>query len=131
MDSILRAVNFRIKINGEELAIAIAQHHQTNEVLMVAFINREAFEKTVKKGTMHYFSTSRKKIWHKGEDSGHIQEVKEIFIDCDGDSLLFKVEQKVGACHKGYYSCFFRRIEENRWIVSGAKTFNPADVYNG
>jgi phosphoribosyl-AMP cyclohydrolase len=131
MDSILEALNFRIKIDGEELAIATAQHYRTNEVLMVAFMNREAFEKTVKKGTVHYFSTSRKKIWHKGEESGHIQEVKEIFIDCDGDSVLFKVEQKGGACHEGFYSCFYRRLDEKRWKVTGEKTFNPSEVYNG
>jgi len=131
MDSIFDAINFRIKMGGEDVAIAIAQDHETGEVLMTAFINREALEKTVESGTMHYYSTSRRKIWHKGEESGHSQRVKEIRIDCDGDAILFKVEQKSAACHEGYYSCFFRKLDEGTWKVSGEKVFKPEDVYSG
>ena len=129
MESVFDLVNFRINMGGEEVALAIAQDHRTDEVLMAAFMNKEALEKTLKKGTMHYFSTSRKRIWRKGEESGHFQEVKELFIDCDGDALLFKVEQKGAACHEGYYSCFFRKLEKDRWEVTRKKVFNPADVY--
>ncbi|MFV2041182.1 MAG: phosphoribosyl-AMP cyclohydrolase [Candidatus Hydrothermarchaeales archaeon] len=131
MDSIFDAINFRIKMGGEDVAIAIAQDHETGEVLMTAFINREALEKTVESGTMHYYSTSRRKIWHKGEQSGHSQRVKEIRIDCDGDAILFKVEQNSAACHEGYYSCFFRKLDEGTWKVSGEKVFKPEDVYSG
>jgi phosphoribosyl-AMP cyclohydrolase len=131
MDSIIDTVNFRIRLGGQNVAIAVAQDHETGEVLMVAFMNREALELTIKNGTMHYFSTSRQKIWHKGEESGHVQKVKEIRIDCDGDALLFIVEQKSAACHEGYYSCFFRKLEEGRWRETGEKVFKPDDVYKG
>ncbi|GBE18658.1 phosphoribosyl-AMP cyclohydrolase [archaeon BMS3Abin16] len=129
MDSIFDAVNFRIKMGGADVAIAIAQDHATGEVLMVAFMNKEAFEKTVESGTMHYYSTSRRKIWHKGEESGHVQKVKEIRIDCDGDAILFKVEQNSAACHEGYYSCFFRKLDKGEWKFVGDRVFKPEDVY--
>ena len=131
MDSIFDAVNFRIKMGGADVAIAIAQDHASGEVLMVAFMNKEAFEKTVESGTMHYYSTSRRKIWHKGEESGHVQNVKEIRIDCDGDAILFKVEQNSAACHEGYYSCFFRKLDKGVWKVVGDQVFEPEDVYGG
>jgi len=129
MKSIFDAVNFRVKMGGDDVAIAIAQDHASGEVLMTAFINREALEKTVESGTMHYYSTSRRKIWHKGEESGHTQRVKEIRIDCDGDAILFKVEQNSAACHEGYYSCFFRKLDESTWKINGEKVFKPEDVY--
>jgi phosphoribosyl-AMP cyclohydrolase len=131
MDSITDAVNFRIKLGGEDVAIAIAQDYETGEVLMVAFMNREALELTIEKGTMHYFSTSRQKIWSKGEESGHVQKVKEIRIDCDGDALLFKVVQKSAACHEGYFSCFFRKLGDDKWEAAEEKVFKPEDVYKG
>jgi phosphoribosyl-AMP cyclohydrolase len=129
MESILEKVNFRINIGGESLAIATAQDGSSNEILMVAFMNKEALERTIKTGEMYYFSTSRKKIWHKGEESGHVQRVEEILIDCDGDALLFKVKQSGAACHEGYYSCFFRKLDKESWKVSGEKVFSPEDVY--
>jgi phosphoribosyl-AMP cyclohydrolase len=129
MKSIFEEVKFRIDMAGEDLCIAVSQDYKSDEVLMVAFMNLDALERTIEKGTMHYFSTSRKKIWHKGEESGHVQELKEILIDCDGDALLFKVDQKGAACHEGYYSCFFRKLGKNRWEVSRKKIFNPDDVY--
>lgn len=96
---------------------------------MVAFMNREAVKKTLETGRMHYFSTSRKKLWLKGETSKHYQYVREVLVDCDGDSLLFKVEQKDAACHEGYYSCFFRKIDGEQLRVVGKKVFNPNEIY--
>lgn len=109
---------------------AIAQDHKTGEVLMLAYINREAWEKTLATGKAHYWSRSRGKIWLKGESSGHVQMVKDILVDCDADTVVFKVEQLGGAaCHKGYGSCFFRRVEGNGLTVAGEPVFDPAKVY--
>src|SRR5687768_15200114 len=94
------------------LVAAIAQDDQTGEVLMIAWMNHEAFEETVRTRRAVYFSRSRGKLWRKGEESGNVQEVKEIYIDCDNDAVLLKVNQLGGAaCHEGYKSCFFRRID--------------------
>lgn len=122
-------VNFRINMAGEDLAIAIAQDFQTQEVLMVAFMNKEALSKTLETGKMHYFSTSRKKLWQKGETSKHYQHVKEAYIDCDGDALLFKVEQTSAACHEGYRCCFFRKIEGGELKIIKEKVFDPRETY--
>ena len=122
-------VNFRFEIAGEKLAIAVVQDYKTKEVLMVAFMNKEALEKTLKTKKMHYYSTSREKLWVKGESSGNYQVVKEVYVDCDSDALLFKVEQKGGACHEGYYSCFFRKLENNKLSIVGKKVFEPEEVY--
>ena len=122
-------INFRFDIAGEKLAIAVVQDYKTNEVLMVAFMNKEALEKTLKTKKMHYYSTSRKKLWIKGESSGNYQVVKEVYVDCDSDTWLFKVEQKGGSCHEGYYSCFFRKLENNKLKVVGKKVFEPEEVY--
>jgi phosphoribosyl-AMP cyclohydrolase len=112
------------------LVPAIAQDHQTGEVLMMAFMNRESFEETVRTGRAVYFSRSRNKLWRKGEESGHVQEVKEIFVDCDNDTILLKVHQIGGAaCHEGYKSCFFRRIDNNELKVIGERVFDPKQVY--
>jgi len=99
-------------IDGFELYTVIAQDYKTNDVLMVAYGNDESVKKTLETGKVHYFSTSRKKLWLKGETSGHFQFVKEIYIDCDGDVILYKVEQIGFACHTGNRSCFFRKIEK-------------------
>src|SRR3954452_4988373 len=97
------------------LVPAIAQDADTGEVLMLAWMNRDAFEETVRTRRAVYFSRSRNKLWRKGEESGHIQEVKDIFIDCDADTVLLKVRQVGGAaCHEGYRSCFFRRLQDNQ-----------------
>lgn len=114
------------------LVPVIAQDYQTNEVLMLAYINRESWELTLKTGIVHYWSRSRNKLWKKGEESGHVQEVKEIRIDCDNDTLVIKVNQIGGAaCHEGYKSCFFRIIEGENVKIDGVRVFNPADVYGG
>jgi phosphoribosyl-AMP cyclohydrolase len=107
-------LNFRHEKNGEKLVIAVAQDINTNEVLMVAFMNRQAVEDTLKTKKAHYYSTSRGKQWMKGENSGNIQKVKEIYVDCDADALLLKVEQVGAACHEGYKSCFFREIDNKK-----------------
>ena len=123
--------NFRHVINGKWLASAIAQDYDTNEVLMLAFIDEEAYDKTIESGKAHYYSTSRDAIWFKGEESGHVQIVKEILIDCDKDAIIFKIKQKGGACHTGHYSCFYQKLSEDKktLIDVGKEVFNPDEVY--
>lgn len=109
---------------------AIVQDFSTSEVLMVAFMNEEAWEATVKTGKATYWSRSRKKLWVKGESSGHIQVVREIRVDCDNDTVLLKVDQVGGAaCHLGYKSCFFKKIENGEATTIGEPLFNPDEVY--
>ena len=133
-------LNFRHKVKGEDLVIAVAQDHESSEVLMVAFMNRESLQKTLETGKAHYWSTSRQKSWFKGESSGHVQEVMEIFTDCDKDAVLLKVKQTGAACHEGYFSCFFREIspvtpnsdKKNRRYkleIVKEKVFEPEKVY--
>ncbi len=109
---------------------AIAQDADTGTVLMLAWMNREAYEETRRTGRACYFSRSRNRLWRKGEESGHVQEVREILIDCDADTLLLKVKQ-VGdaACHEGYVSCFFRRMEADAVTVIAERVFDPKKVY--
>ena len=118
-----------IKFDAHGLVPAIAQDEKSNEVLMMAYMNEEAVKMTVETGKAHYYSRSRKKLWMKGESSGHVQEVSELLIDCDGDTLLLKVAQKVAACHTGHYSCFFRRAEGDAFGEIQEKTFNEDEVY--
>ena len=108
------------------LITAVAQDYRTGEVLMVAFMDRQALEKTIETRRGHYFSRSRQKLWKKGESSGHEQIVHEILIDCDADAVLLKIEQIGGACHTGYRSCFYRNLNGE---VIGEKLFEPEDVY--
>lgn len=102
-----------IKFDKDGLVPAIAQDAETGKVLMLAYMNRESLEITLKERKMCYWSRSRKELWRKGATSGNTQDVKEILIDCDGDALVFKVTQKGGACHTGYQSCFFRKVEDD------------------
>jgi phosphoribosyl-AMP cyclohydrolase len=112
------------------LVAAIAQDADTGEVLMIAWMNREAYEETIKTNRACYFSRSRNKLWRKGEESGNVQEVKEVYIDCDADAVLLKVKQIGGAaCHEGYKSCFFRKVEPSGLQVIGARVFDPKKVY--
>jgi phosphoribosyl-AMP cyclohydrolase len=113
-------------MQDERLIPAIAQDWKTGEVLMLAYMNDEALSKTRETGRAYYWSRSRKKLWLKGESSGHFQLVKEIRIDCDGDAVLLLIEQKGGACHTGYRSCFYRTIDGK---VVGEKVFEPDEVY--
>lgn len=133
-------LNFRLEKNGENLVIAVAQDWQTNEVLMVAFMNRQAVEETLKTKKAHYYSTSRGKQWLKGESSGNIQTVKEIYVDCDADAIILKVDQKGAACHEGYRSCFFRQMDidseidldnitDNEIKVISERLFDPKEMY--
>ena len=116
------------KING--LIPAIVQDYKTGEVLMLGFMNQEAFDETLKSGKATYYSRSRKTLWKKGETSGHVQNVKEIRVDCDNDTVLLKVDQVGGAaCHKGYKSCFFSKVANNDLKIVESKIFNPKEVY--
>ena len=120
-------IRAQLKFDDKGLITAIAQDHRTNEILMLAFMNLEALEKTVETGKAHYFSRSRGKLWFKGESSGHVQLVHDMYIDCDADAVLLKVEQLGGgACHMGYRSCFYRTLEGD---VVSEKVFDPEDVY--
>jgi phosphoribosyl-AMP cyclohydrolase len=116
------------KLDG--LVTAVIQDHVTNRVLMVGFMNEEAWQKTVETGFATFYSRSRKKLWLKGESSGHRLVVKEIATDCDYDAVLLKVETiGPGVCHEGYRSCFFRRLTSGEWKESEPKTYNPEAVY--
>jgi phosphoribosyl-AMP cyclohydrolase len=112
------------------LVPAIAQDADTGEVLMLAWMNREAFEETVRTGRAVYYSRSRDRLWRKGEESGHVQEVVGVYIDCDADTVLLKVRQLGGAaCHEGYKSCFFRKLDGGELTVVAQRVFDPAAVY--
>ncbi len=116
---------------GGGLVPAIAQDADTGQVLMLAWMNREAYEETLRTGRACYFSRSRNRLWRKGEESGNVQEVREVFVDCDADTVLLKVKQVGGAaCHEGYPSCFFRRVEGNEWKIVGERVFDPSQVYH-
>jgi phosphoribosyl-AMP cyclohydrolase len=113
------------------LVPAIAQDADTGLVLMLAWMNREAYEETLRTGRACYFSRSRNKLWRKGEESGHVQEVREVYVDCDADTILLRVKQVGGAaCHEGYASCFFRKVEGDDVKVVGERVFDPKQVYS-
>ncbi|MBN2059363.1 MAG: phosphoribosyl-AMP cyclohydrolase [Deltaproteobacteria bacterium] len=116
---------------GKGLLPAIAQDHVTGKVLMLAYINDEAWKKSLETGEAHYWSRSRNELWHKGGTSGHVQKIVEILVDCDSDTVLFRVNQVGGAaCHTGYESCFHRRVDENgEMTIVGEKVFDPEKVY--
>ena len=115
---------------ADGLVPAIAQDAASGRVLMVAWMNREALKRTVQSGEAVYWSRSRKKLWHKGEESGHTQKVKEIRLDCDGDVVLLQVEQGGGiACHTGRASCFFSKLEKGSWVETDAVLKNPDEIY--
>jgi len=118
------------KLDG--LVPAVAQDWRTGEVLMVAFMNRESWELTLSTGVMHYWSRTRGTLWKKGESSGNVQEVKELRVSCENDSVLAKVRQ-IGeaACHTGYRSCFHRTLEGGALRVDGTKVFDPTEKYGG
>ncbi len=121
----------RINWSEDGLIPVIAQEVESGAVLMVAWMNREALKLTVEKGEAVYWSRSRKKLWHKGEESGHIQKIKGIFLDCDEDVLLLIVEQIGGiACHTGRHSCFFQKLEGTSWISNAPVIKDPDKIYN-
>ena len=117
-----------LKWDEKGLIPAVVQDAASKDVLMVAYMNREALELTVKTKKAHYYSRSRQQLWLKGETSGHTQDVKEILIDCDNDTILLFVDQKGAACHTGYWSCFYRAWD-NGWKVVGKKVFDEKEVY--
>lgn len=120
----------QVKYSDNGLVTAIAQDHQTNEILMVAYMNEQTLRRTLETGTMTYWSRSRQKVWVKGESSGNTQDVKEVRIDCDGDAILFKVEQKGGAaCHTGHRSCFYRKLGDGTLVETDEPVFDPSSVY--
>ena len=112
------------------LVAAIAQDADTGEVLMLAWMNREAYEDTLRTGRACYYSRSRGRLWRKGEESGNVQEVREVYLDCDADTVLLKVHQVGGAaCHEGYASCFYRRVDSTGLQLIGDRVFDPKQVY--
>jgi phosphoribosyl-AMP cyclohydrolase len=115
---------------ADGLLPAIAQDAATGEVLMMAYMNAESFAETLATGRACYYSRSRGRLWRKGEESGHVQLVREVLVDCDGDTILLKVEQQGGAaCHTGYRSCFYRKMTPEGVQLVGEKVFDPAQVY--
>lgn len=119
-----------VVFNEAGLVPAIAQDSATGEVLMVAWMNREALQETADSGRAVYFSRSRQRLWRKGESSGHVQQVREIRLDCDGDVILMKVEQVGGiACHTGRRHCFWRKLDNGTWQVVDPVLKSPADIY--
>ena len=115
---------------GEGLVPAIVQDEETDEVLMLAYMNEEAWKKTLASGKAHFWSRSRKELWLKGGTSGHIQEIQAIYVDCDQDTVLLKVHQVGGAaCHEGYPSCFYRKVEKGELKTIGTQVFDPKEVY--
>jgi len=122
------SLNFSKSTDG--LLPAIVQDYQTNEVLMLAYINKLAWEKTLETGKAHYWSRSRDKLWLKGETSGHVQMIHQILVDCDDDTIIYKVEQLGGAaCHTGHRSCFYRQLDGDNLVTHEEKVFDPALVY--
>ena len=117
-------------VKGDGLVPAIVQDAETKEVLMMAYMNSQSWEATLKTGKATYWSRSRQALWMKGESSGNVQLVKNIFIDCDNDTILLQVEQLGGAaCHTGHKSCFYRKLDGGAFIIVGEKIFNPEEVY--
>jgi phosphoribosyl-AMP cyclohydrolase len=116
--------------NAEGLITAVAQDAASGRILMVAWMNREALEATVAQGEAVYWSRSRQRLWHKGEESGHVQKVREVRLDCDADAVLLQVEQVAGiACHTGRESCFFRKLENGKWVSTDPVLNDPKLIY--
>ena len=124
--------DLEIKFNEQGLVPAIIQDAESNEVLMMAYMNRESIEKTLESGMTHFWSRSRNELWQKGETSGNIQLVQDVFVDCDSDTLLIKVKQKSGACHTGHRSCFYRQLDREKtgFVEKGNKVFESEVVYH-
>jgi phosphoribosyl-AMP cyclohydrolase len=115
-----------LAFDDQELLPAVAQDADTGEVLMLAYVTEEALDRTRETGLAHYYSRSRDELWKKGDSSGHTQEIAEVRVDCDGDALLYLVDQTGGACHTGYESCFYRTVDGE---TVGERVFDPDEVY--
>jgi phosphoribosyl-AMP cyclohydrolase len=125
-DNWLNTVNW----SQDGLVPAVAQEAASGRVLMLAWMNREALKKTVQTGEAHYWSRSRKKLWHKGEASGHVQKVRSIHLDCDEDVILLEIEQTGGiACHTGRHSCFFQKLVDREWVETDPVLKDPGEIY--
>lgn len=125
-------LEFTPKFDGNGLITVIAQDSRTNQILMVAYMNREALELTIQTGYSTYFSRSRQKLWKKGEESGHFQIVEQILVDCDQDCLVLRVKVDSGQCHVGYNSCFYRAVTQKDWKkleFTAEKTYDPEKTY--
>lgn len=119
----------KVKFGPDGLVPVIVQDVERGRVVMLGYMDREALRRTMEEGRAVFYSRSRRTYWVKGERSGHVQLVREVRLDCDGDAVLVLVEQKVAACHEGYFSCFFRRLEGGEWRVVDEKVFEPEEVY--
>ena len=121
----------KINWSDDGLVQVVTQEASSNKILMVAWMNRTALNLTVQTGEAHYWSRSRKKLWHKGEESGHVQKIREIRLDCDDDVLLLLVEQVGGiSCHTGRHNCFFNKLEDGQWVVVEPVIKNPEEIYS-
>lgn len=118
-----------LKWDDKGLISAIFQDHQTGEVLTLGYMNREALERTLETGRVHLFRRSHGRVMMKGETSGNVQLVKEVWVDCDADAILLKIEQTGGACHEGYRSCFYRKLVGGELRIVGERLFDPKEVY--
>ena len=119
-----------LKFDDNGLIPAIIQDDASGEVLMMAWMNRDSLQKTIETRKTHFFSRSRNKLWLKGESSGHVQEIQDIFIDCDTDTILIKARQHGAACHEGYKTCFFRKLDEaGQWQICAQRLVDPEQVY--
>ncbi len=129
MDRVEKIIGL-VKFKDDGLIPAIAQDEKSGQVLMMAFMNREALERTLRTGKMHYYRRSKQRLWFKGEESGKHQIVKALRVNCYEDSLLFLVDQVDAACHEGYFSCYFREFDENGdLVIIAERVFDPSDVY--
>lgn len=118
------------KWQADGLVPAIAQEEGSGRVLSLAWMNREALQRTVETGEAHYWSRSRKKLWHKGEQSGHVQKIKSVRLDCDEDVVLLEVEQRGGiACHTGRHSCFYQQLKDGQWVAVEPVLKDPREIY--
>lgn len=126
----IKRITREIRFDSRGLVPAIVQEARTRRVLMYAYMDLKALVSTIRSGYAHFFSRSRRRLWKKGEESGHVQEIKEIRTDCDGDVILLLVRQRgSGACHTGHESCFFRKLRRGTWILADRRKFDPRKTY--
>lgn len=119
-----------VKFDEKGLVTAVAQDHETGEIMMLAHMNLDSLRETIETGHAVYWSRSRKKLWRKGEESGNVQNIKELYLDCDGDAIVLKIEQVGGAaCHTGHRTCFYRKLQDGELIEMGSLVFDPEKVY--
>jgi phosphoribosyl-AMP cyclohydrolase len=122
-------LEFSPKFDSNGLITAISQDAKTGEILMVAYMNKEALDLTIATGRATFYSRSRKKLWKKGEESGHFQKIEQILVDCDQDCIILKISVDAGQCHVGYQSCFYRKIENGKLKFVAEKVYDPKQVY--